>query len=63
MNECALPAGITALACAIAQQFENDYELALLASALVQLSDTLNTIVSQRALSEKLSQNQAPKNH
>jgi hypothetical protein len=53
MNECALPAGITALACAIAQQFEDDYELALFAAALLQLSDTLSTIVSQRALASK----------
>lgn len=50
MNDCTLPVGITALACAIAQQFENDYELALLAAALLELSDTLSTIVSQRAL-------------
>lgn len=52
MNECALPAGITALACAIAQQFENDDELALLASLLVQLGDTLTTIQVQRSLSK-----------
>lgn len=61
MNECALPAGITALACAIAQQFDNDYELALLASALVELSDTLNTIVSQRALRDKLHEEKSEK--
>lgn len=63
MNECGLPAGITALACAIAQQFDNDDELALLAAVLVELSDTLNTIVAQRALRAKLLEEKSGKHH
>lgn len=53
MNECALPAGITALACAIAQQIDNDDELTLLSSVLMQLADTLATIAAQRSLCKK----------
>jgi len=49
---CSLVAGITAIACALAEKIENEAELALLASALAQLSDTLNTIVAQRELFE-----------
>lgn len=53
MNECVLPAGITALACAIAQQIDNNDDLALLSTVLVQLGDTLATISAQRALCNK----------
>jgi hypothetical protein len=52
MNECILPVGISALACAIAEQL-NDSDLALLAAVLVQLGDTLTTISSQRAACNK----------
>lgn len=53
MNECVLPAGVTALACAIAQQIDNDDDLALLSTVLVQLGDTLATIAAQRSLCKK----------
>ncbi len=56
MDNCALPVGVSALACAIAQQFENTDELALLAAVLTQLGDTLDTIAAQRALCETSSQ-------
>ncbi len=49
MNTCRLTASITALANALSCKL-NAEELALLASILVQLGDTLVTIVSQRAL-------------
>jgi hypothetical protein len=49
---CSLVAAITAIACAVAEEIEDDEELALLAAVLVQLSDTLNTIIVQRELSE-----------
>ena len=49
---CSLVAGITAIACALAEKIENEEELELLASALTQLADTLNTIVAQRELFE-----------
>ena len=54
--DCKLILSITALACAIADQTPDNNELVLLASVLVQLSDTLNTIVAQRELCEELSE-------
>lgn len=53
MNECALPAGITAVACAIAQQIDDIDDLTLLSSVLMQLADTLATIAAQRAKCNK----------
>ncbi len=52
MNACELTASITALANALACKFSND-ELTLLASALVQLGDTLVTIVTQKSVCDK----------
>jgi len=52
MDNCAMPIGISALACAIAQQIDNTAELTLLASVLGQISDTLGTIVAARQLCE-----------
>ena len=51
MNPCELTASITAAASAIACKLSDD-ELALLAAVLVQLSDTLATIATQRAICE-----------
>lgn len=56
MNACELTASITAVANALACQLSDD-ELTLLASILVQLGDTLVTIATQRALCEKLNEN------
>ena len=47
MNPCALTAGITALANAIACRLD-DGDLNLLALVLTQLGDTLGTIAAQR---------------
>lgn len=47
MNPCALTAGITALANALAGGL-GDAELNLLALVLTQLGDTLGTIAAQR---------------
>ena len=52
MNACEITASVTAIANAISCKLTNE-ELTLLASVLVQLGDTLVTIVSQRALYEK----------
>ena len=52
MNACEITASVTAIANAISCKLTNE-ELTLLASVLVQLGDTLVTIVSQRALCEK----------
>ncbi|MBQ5884912.1 MAG: hypothetical protein IIW79_00665 [Clostridia bacterium] len=52
MNACEITASVTAIANAISCKL-TDKELTLLASVLVQLGDTLVTIVSQRALCEK----------
>ena len=49
MNPCELTAGITAIANGIACNL-NDDEIALLASVLVQLGDTLVTIATQRSI-------------
>lgn len=47
MNACELTTFISALANVLAQKLDDD-ELALFASATVQLGDTLETIVAQR---------------
>ncbi len=57
MNPCELTASVTAAANLLACHL-NDDELALFASVLVQLGDTLATIATQRALCE----NNTPKN-
>ncbi len=49
MNACELTAAVTALANTIACQVTEE-ELALLASVLVQLGDTLATIAAQKSL-------------
>ena len=54
MNPCELTASVTAIANALACKLNND-ELALLASVLVQLGDTLVTIATQRTICESLS--------
>ena len=51
MNPCELTAAVTAVANTLACKLSND-ELTLLASALVQLGDTLVTIVTQRTICE-----------
>ena len=56
MNSYLLTASVTAIANAIAQEFETE-ELALLASVIVQLGDTLATISTQRALCDKKNEN------
>lgn len=53
MNSCELTASVTAIANALACKLSDD-ELTLLASVLVQLGDTLVTIVTQRAICESL---------
>ncbi len=53
MDNCTLPLGVSALACAIAQQTEDNIELAFYAALFVELGDTLATIVSQRELRER----------
>ncbi|MBR5524687.1 MAG: hypothetical protein IKU51_05440 [Clostridia bacterium] len=49
MSPCELTAAVTAIANALACRL-TDAELSLLASVLVQLGDTLVTIVTQKAL-------------
>ena len=51
MNPCELTATVTAIANALACKL-NKEELGLLAAILVQLGDTLVTIVTQKALCE-----------
>ena len=51
MNPCELTASVTAVANALACKLNND-ELNLLSSVLVQLGDTLATIVTQREICE-----------
>lgn len=51
MNPCELTASVTAVANALACKLSDD-ELTLLASVLVQLGDTLVTIVTRRSLCE-----------
>lgn len=53
MNSCELTASITAIANAISCRLSEE-ELTLLATVLVQLGDTLVTIVTQRSVCEKL---------
>jgi hypothetical protein len=53
MDICALPVGVSALACAIAEQIKDNGDLALLAALLSQLGDTLATIVATRELCSK----------
>jgi hypothetical protein len=50
MDACALPIGVSALACAIAEQIQDSSDLALLAAVLTQLGDTLATIAAARAI-------------
>ena len=52
INSCELTASVTALANIIASQLD-DRQLALIASVLVQLGDTLTTIIAQKALCDK----------
>ena len=51
MNTCETTASITAIANALACKLSNE-ELSLLASILVQLGDTLVTIVTQKTICE-----------
>ena len=53
MNSCELTASVTAVANALACKLSDD-ELTLLASVLVQLGDTLVTIVTQRSICENI---------
>jgi hypothetical protein len=53
MDPCEITAAVTALANALACKLNND-ELTLLASLLVQLGDTLVTIVTQRTICENI---------
>ena len=53
MNPYSLSASVTAIANTVAYKL-NDEELTVLASVLVQLGDTLATIVTQRAICEGL---------
>ena len=53
MNPCELTAAVTAVANTLACKMSNE-ELSLLASALVQLGDTLVTIVTQRTICENI---------
>ena len=48
MENCALPVGISALACAIADAIPNQSDLILLAALFTQLGDTLATIAAQQ---------------
>ena len=51
MNACELTAAVTAVANFLACKMSDD-ELTILASVLVQLGDTLVTIVTQRTICE-----------
>ena len=57
MTPLELTASVTALANALACRME-DEELTLLASVLVQLGDTLVTIVTQRSICKKSEEKQ-----
>ncbi len=48
MNTCGFPVGVSALACAMAQQIENNADLVLLAALFTQLGDSLATIAAAR---------------
>ena len=54
MGDRILPVGVSALACAIAEQCGSAEELQLLSTVFVQLGDTLATIAAARACAEKL---------
>lgn len=56
MNPCELTASITAVANALSCKYTNN-ELTLLASILVQLGDTLVTIVTQKTICENINSN------
>ena len=56
-NPCELTAAVTAVANTLACKLNND-ELTLLASVLVQLGDTLATIVTQRTICENINKSQ-----
>lgn len=49
MNSCELTASVTALANALACRLTDD-ELNILSAVLVQLGDTITTIVTQRSI-------------
>lgn len=53
MNDCILPVGVSALACAIAAEIEDSDDLSLLAALFTQLGDTLATIAAQRGRKDK----------
>ena len=53
MNPCELTAVVTAVANILACKMSNE-ELSLLSSVLVQLGDTLVTIVTQRTICENI---------
>ncbi len=57
MNPCELTASVTAAANALACKYDND-QLALLSAVLVQLGDTLVTIVAQRTICENMDKSQ-----
>jgi hypothetical protein len=54
VNDCALPIGVSALACAIAEKINDVNDLALLAALLVQLGDTLTSIAAVRAVGKNI---------
>ena len=56
MNPCEITAAVTAVANTLACKLSNE-ELSLLAALLVQLGDTLVTIVTQRSICEKINNN------
>ena len=53
MNSCEITSAVTAVANILAVRLSSD-ELTLLASVLVQLGDTLVTIVTQKAICENI---------
>ena len=58
MNPCELTAAVTAVANTLDSKMSNE-ELSLLASVLVQLGDTLVTIVTQRTICENINQKES----
>ena len=56
MNSCELTASVTAIANALACRL-SDNELNILAAVLVQLGDTITTIVTQRAICDNAGKN------
>ena len=50
MERCELPLGLSALACAIADQIDDVDELALTSAILVLLGDNLALIAAQRTV-------------